>query len=422
MNTDHGVSPEPARTTVRRGRLRATRLVATVGLCAAAVLPACDDKPKGERPLGPSRIVEPVGRNIRWNASPAERHGVSAQAFAGGSMGAGGAMGAGSSGLHWTTPPGWKEKPPATFREANFQVGDEPLAECYLTTLVGEAGGLESNINRWRAQMSLPSLSPAEIADLPRVPWLGGQAVSTDFEGRWTGMSGDQGAEGWRLVGLVLVESGRSRFLKMVGPSAVIGSQLEAFHDLAASFHDGAAHGGAAAGGAAPDTMPETMPATMPPAAAATGTMPATDVQQNASLAWTTPKGWQRGPDRPTREVTYFSGPDNAVECYVTMLGGNAGGLLANVNRWCSQLGAAALTDADVAQLEHVVMAGSDAVFVRLQRGEQPGVPEAQEALEGALCMLPDRALFVKLAGPRDAVAGQHGALLEFCRSLRVLR
>ena len=34
--------------------------------------------------------------------------------------------------------------------------------------------------------------------------------------------------------------------------------------------------------------------------------------------------------------------------------------------------------------------------------------------------MLDGRALFVKLTGPRDAVAAQHEALLAFCRSMKV--
>jgi len=73
----------------------------------------------------------------------------------------------------------------------------------------------------------------------------------------------------------------------------------------------------------------------------------------------------------------------------------------------------------DVAQLEHLPMAGTDGLLVRIDRGEHPGVADAQERLEGAVCMLSGRALFVKLTGPRDAVEAQHAALLAFCRSMK---
>jgi len=83
-------------------------------------------------------------------------------------------------------------------------------------------------------------------------------------------------------------------------------------------------------------------------------------------------------------------------------------------------MGAAPLTEADVAQLERLPMAGTQGLLVRIERGQNPGVADAQELLEGAVCMLDGRALFVKLAGPRDAVAAEHDALLAFCRSMKV--
>ncbi|HZM00350.1 MAG TPA: hypothetical protein VFD43_08870, partial [Planctomycetota bacterium] len=212
------------------------------GLLAAAALLGCDDR-SGERELAASRVYEPVGRRISWDASPAQRHGISAGDFAGAAGGASaGDMdphAGGAAELHWTVPPGWTERPPALFREANFLVAGDERAECYLTTLPGEAGGMDANVNRWRGQLSLPPLDAAEVAALPRVPWLGGEAAFVDFEGRWGGMAGDESEDGWRLVGLLQVGHAGSLFLKMVGPAEVIDGQLEAFHALADSFHVG---------------------------------------------------------------------------------------------------------------------------------------------------------------------------------------
>jgi hypothetical protein len=307
---------------------------------------------------------------------------------------------AGASELHWRTPAGWTEKPPSAMRDVNLQVAGDPRAECYLTTLGGEAGGVGSNVNRWRAQLSLPPLGAAEIAALPRVPWLGDEAIFVDWEGAWTGMSGEPPREGWRLVGLVLVRPDQSRFLKMVGPADVIAHEVDAFRELADSFH-----------GEPPRGQDE------PRAGEPRAGSPVDE--EHAGLTWLAPPGWRRGPDKEMREVTYFAGEGDAVECYVTLLGGDAGGVLANINRWCTQMGAPPLTEEDVAQLERLPMAGTDGLLVRIERGEHPGVANAQELLEGAVCMLAGRALFVKMAGPRDAVEAQHAALLAFCRSMK---
>jgi hypothetical protein len=369
--------------------------VAATGLFAAAALAGCGDEASDVHALGPSRTYEPVGSSIQWNATAEERHGISARDFGGAAMGD--APAADASELHWHPPAGWTEKPPAPMRDVNLQVAGDPQAECYLTTLGGEAGGLEPNINRWRSQLSLPPLSAADIAALPRVPWLGGDAVYVDFEGAFTGMSGEPPRQGWRIVGLVLVRPDQSRFLKMVGPAEVIAREVAAFRELAASFD-----------GEPPREQAE-------PGA---GAGPPVD-EEHAALTWHAPPGWRRGPDKAMREVTYFAGEGDAVECYVTLLGGDAGGVLANINRWCTQMGAPPLSEADVAQLERVPMAGTDGFFVRIERGAQPGVADAQELLEGAVCLLDGRALFVKLAGPRDAVEAQHAALLAFCRSMK---
>ena len=79
--------------------------------------------------------------------------------------------------IAWTTPAGWTELPPTAMRTANFHPGGDPHADCYLTLLNGDGGGLGANVNRWRAQLSLPALSPSEIDALPRRTFVGGDAV-----------------------------------------------------------------------------------------------------------------------------------------------------------------------------------------------------------------------------------------------------
>jgi len=397
--------------------------LAPAGWIAAACLlaAACNKGGAGDATMTASGTTETVGRDIHWDASSAERFGVSSRDFSGAGMQGGGMPGgeAQSSALHWDTPAGWVELPTSAMREANFRVAGDERAECYLTTLTGTAGGLAANVNRWRAQVSLAQLSAEEIEALPRIDWLGGKAVVADFEGLWQGMSGDQAQAGWRLVGLLLVDPVQSRFLKMVGPSDLIASQLDAFHALAASFHAGHGDSPHAAGGSAGPSSGADMPGAMvsKPIPGATPTE-----NHSASVAWNPPATWKRQGERTMRECTYTAGAQDEVECYVTVLGGDGGGLLANINRWCKQFGATELTDADLAGLTHVTIDGTDAVIVEMARGAGATAPANQEFLMGAVCVQPGRAVFVKMTGPRAAVEGERAAFVEFCGSLKAAR
>ena len=69
------------------------------------------------------------------------------------------------SGLNWTAPNNWIEKKPTDFRLASYDIktlkGD--LVDLSITVFPGDAGGIESNVNRWRRQINLSPLSLDEI-------------------------------------------------------------------------------------------------------------------------------------------------------------------------------------------------------------------------------------------------------------------
>lgn len=242
----------------------------------------------------------------------------------------------------------------------------------------------------------------------------------------------------------------------MVGPSSVLGAEIASFRALAASFKEGApgSHSGAKGspgalppGASSSDLPPDHPPiggtpppidpsAKLPPdhppvggaggdgamVAKTIGEAPAVDTMRNDSLSWTAPKGWRRGPEKTMREVTYYTAEGTVPECYVTLLGGTGGGLLANINRWCTQMGAAELTEADLAKLQRVPMAGAEGVIVRIERGAGATAAEGHDLLLGAVSVLEDRALFVKMTGAREAVEAQYAAFVEFSKSLKAVR
>lgn len=69
-----------------------------------------------------------------------------------------------SSNLDWSIPKGWIKSSGAKMRLASFNV---PFSGGYgdlsVMTLSGDGGGIEANINRWRAQINL---EPQNISDI----------------------------------------------------------------------------------------------------------------------------------------------------------------------------------------------------------------------------------------------------------------
>jgi hypothetical protein len=362
---------------------------ATAWIGAALVLSsACsDDAPV--RVVDSSREVAVASADVRLNATSDQRFGV------GPSRPAAEPAHSSASPFAWDVPQGWTELPTSTMRTANFRVAGDERAECYLTLLSGEAGGLGANVNRWRTQMSQPAANEDAIAALPRVPFLGQEAVLVDIAGPFTGMSGGP-QPNFRLVGLLLVDPAGSAFLKMTGPAEVVSKEVDAFHALARSFRT--------RGESAPHAAASHPPS--PP------TPPSTD--SAGGIRWTAPRGWQRAPERATRTVSFFIDTEQSVECYVTILGGDAGGALANVNRWRGQMAQPPISDDELAALLRIPMLGNQAILAEIDHAET----DASTQMLAAVGELSGRSVFVKVSGPRELIQSQREAFIAFCGSI----
>jgi hypothetical protein len=299
-------------------------------------------------------------------------------------------------GLEWKLPAGWSELPASPYRQANFRLPGETKAECYLSLLPGEVGGLAANITRWRTQLALPPLPPGEIANLPHAQLLGRDGVVVDFSGTWKGMAGTENEPNWRLVGVLQVSPTGSAFFKMYGPDALIAAEKDNFLALASSIRPAHAH-------------LDSAPPPMSPADPAVASM-AGDQQ---GLVWMAPGTWTKAADKPQRTVTYQT--STGAECYVTVMGGEAGGIAGNVTRWRDQMGCAAPTGEELEKLEHLPMLGGDGRLVAIE-----GIGKAAgKGLLGALVQAGGRMVFVKLTGPIDAVGKETGNFKAFAQSLK---
>ena len=361
-----------------------------------------------------SKLVEPQGTRV--GVSTPERFGMRATGTAPGSV-PGAAAATQASSFVFTLPAGWVDMQPTSMRLVNVGLADDPSVECTLTLLAGDGGGLAANVDRWRAQLGLGPMAPGEHDALPEATLLGKAAVRFDATGTYTGMGGPK-RENFRMIGLLSVAPEGSGFLKFTGPAEVLERESANFDTFAASLRPAQAV-----------ARTETAAPVSTTAGAADGA--ADSVPEGASdnsrdgLVWESPAGWRRGPDRSMRTVTYFAGPEGEVECYVAVLGGDGGGLKSNLDRWRQQMGVGPLSSAELAALERIPSLGGDAVLIEVP-GSYRGM--SNEHVEDALMLgamalqsvggAPERAVFVKLIGPRHLAEAERASFRQFVASL----
>jgi hypothetical protein len=301
----------------------------------------------------------------------------------------------------YEVPEGWTEAPANSLRLINLVPAGDPRAECYVTILPGDGGGVNANINRWREQMSLEPYTEEEFAALPKRTLLGVEAVYVEFEGLYTGMSGDQSEPNYKLAGLILPLNNSGMFIKMLGPKDVIDKEMARFEAFCSSF-----------------AIRQEAATAQPAAAAGSG---GHVHQDGLELAWSAPEGWNKAADRPMRAVTFALGENSSTECYVSVFPGDAGGLVSNINRWARQIGAEPLNEPAVAELPVVTIMGAAAPMVEFSGSfsdNMSGLEVADATLLGAIAEHAGHSIFVKLVGPAEEVAKQKVRFVAFCESI----
>ncbi len=291
----------------------------------------------------------------------------------------------------WEVPLGWKEVAATRMRAANFKIERDAALECYLTALPGMAGGVVANINRWRKQIGLEAMAQHDIVGLPKRQFLGRAALFVDLQGTFSGMGGAK-RDGYRMLGLILERPGQTVFLKMTGPARSVEAERAHFLELAASFKE-------ETGGA-------------PPKPAGTG---------SGGWQWKAPDHWERMPPRTMRLVSFVPKGASNTECYITILGGAAGGLGPNVNRWRVQMGQQPLDAAGLAKLPTIKVLGQDAPFLDVSGSftGMGGEKVAEATMYATICPLEGRVVFVKMTGPTAVLQKEKDNFVAFCESLK---
>lgn len=135
------------------------------------------------------------------------------------------------------------------------------------------------------------------------------------------------------------------------------------------------------------------------------------------------PAGWNPAPASQFRDPNFTYGPNNELECYVSVLQGQGGGMLVNANRWRSQLSQPPYTEEEFARLPRATILGQEAVIVEFTGdflGMGAAEPKPGYRLVGALLEAPMAAIFIKMTGPDQMVQEQKDNFALFAQSLRM--
>lgn len=210
---------------------------------------------------------------------------------------------------------------------------------------------------------------------------------------------------------------GRNRMLLLSGVlafSACKGREMELYRvpkqaaQTAAPAHDHA-HGHEGRDHSAHEHPPAPQADAM---AAGTAGLPA---PPPGSIHWTKPSGWTQKPAGGMRFAT-LGVPTQAgeAELAVVMLAGDAGGNLANVNRWRGQLGLDPIDDSQLARVSESVksLAGTSLVV-------QVAGADGKSGLLAAILPQAHQTWFFKLTGNSGATREARPAFLKFLASLR---
>ncbi len=142
----------------------------------------------------------------------------------------------------------------------------------------------------------------------------------------------------------------------------------------------------------------------------------ATPPQESGALKWKSPPGWKELPGDSIRLAGFEirSEGGKTADASIVMLGGDAGGVTANVNRWRAQAGLEPVSAAEITKEASKGMAG----IGEFQQFQIHGA-EGKPSILAAIIPHSGQTLFVKLTGSQEILNLQRQNFTALCRSLR---
>jgi hypothetical protein len=310
--------------------------------------------------------------------------------------------------LQYSQPSDWKEAPKGQMRVASFHVttADGKLADISVIPLPGMAGSDLDNVNRWRGQVGLGSISEVELAKLAQPVEIAGQPAQMYEQAGVNPQTGEK----TRILAAITHHGGMEWFFKMIGDDALVEQQKPAFVAFMKSVTFPA------------ETAQAGLPPSHPPIDAGSMMMPAgTDASSSqAKPNWTVPSGWKEVPAGQFLVAKYMVTGDASGQTAVNvgMAPGEGGGLLANINRWRNQLGLGPVAETDLAkEIQPLDLPGGKASVADFTG--QDAKTGQQARLVAVVLPHAGDTWFYKLMGSTQVVQQQKAAFLKFVQSAK---
>ena len=323
----------------------------------------------------------------------------------------------GGPGIQWTLPGTWKVlRVNSQMTYASFHIADglKPLT---VSELPESGAATLPNVNRWENQLGLP---PSDQADLGKVVTPikvdGQDAQFVDL----TGVNpSPNGTPQQRMLGAIVPSKDRVWFFKLVGPADKVAQQKDAFLNFitqSVKLPQGVnvnPNAGFAANPAQPPPPPPVDPAQ--------ANKDAQSIQGVSAMKL--PEGWKIDANpRPMRSATIIvPGKDGAppAEIVVSKLGGQFGGLKANLDRWRSQVKLPPADDENAHKPEEVTLEQGPALIYDFPGPEGAGKERMRQYVFQTRFPNARSTWFFRLIGPHDTVTAAKPAFDAFVRSLK---
>ena len=141
--------------------------------------------------------------------------------------------------------------------------------------------------------------------------------------------------------------------------------------------------------------------------------MPTVNTALKDRLIWTLPQGWQQAASGSMRLAAFqLTNNPEAIDVSIVVLGGNAGGLQANIKRWLGQVN----IQVDDTALNQFIDSSKDNIFdfTQLQQRDDDSV----ESMIVAMLNLEDNTVFVKMKGSKRAIKANKTQWLNLVKSI----
>lgn len=129
----------------------------------------------------------------------------------------------------WQAPEHWQENDPGPVRRGSFEITNDQgaYADFAITVFPGDVGGVLPNINRWRDQLRLPAISPADLPNATEEITVGGRpGLIMMIEGNVTGGSRNVTQT---TLGAFVFQEDSTWFFKMTGDDDLVRAEETPF-------------------------------------------------------------------------------------------------------------------------------------------------------------------------------------------------